>query len=62
MVEEKIFLGLRSVVGIEERILDSGMKERAQLLKREGKLTCRNGRYFNPNYLLSDEIALFIIG
>jgi len=62
MVEEKIFLGLRSVVGIEERILDSGMKERAQLLKREGKLTYRNGRYFNPDYLLSDEIALFIIG
>ncbi|BDY12256.1 radical SAM family heme chaperone HemW [Hydrogenimonas cancrithermarum] len=61
MVEEKIFLGLRSVIGIDESILGERMKERARLLRDEGKLTYRDGRYYNPDFLLSDEVSLFII-
>jgi len=61
MVEEKIFLGLRSIVGVDGRILTSAMQTRAQLLVQEGKLIYKDGKYFNIDYLLSDEIALFIL-
>ncbi len=60
--EEKIFLGLRSCVGVDETILDKKMAQRAKLLLKEGKLLYGEDRYFNEDYLLSDEIALFING
>jgi oxygen-independent coproporphyrinogen-3 oxidase len=62
MLEERIFLGLRSVVGIDEATLPTPMLQRAQLLVKEGKLRYKGGRYHNPDFLLSDEIALFILG
>lgn len=62
ILDEKIFLGLRSCVGVDEAILDEKMAQRAEILLKEGKLLYKKGRYFNENYLLSDEIALFIIG
>lgn len=60
MKTEKLFLGLRSIVGVDPNILDDTERERAALLDREGKLHYKDGRYYNPDYLLSDEIALFI--
>ncbi len=61
MVEERIFLGLRSVVGIDPSILDEEMKKRADLLVTEKKLLRKGGRYHNLDYLIADEIALFIL-
>ena len=57
---EKIFLGLRSIVGVERQILNDKERLRADLLVSEGKLRFENGRYVNPDFLLSDELALFI--
>jgi oxygen-independent coproporphyrinogen-3 oxidase len=57
---EKIFLGLRSVVGVDETILSLKEQNNAQLLVREKKLIYREGRFYNEDYLLSDELALFI--
>ena len=62
IVTEKLFLGFRSVVGVDATILSNEQKERADILVNEGKLTCNSGRYFNTEYLLSDEIALFVEG
>ena len=62
MLQERILLGLRSCAGIEKGRLEGAAAERAKLLVREGKLICGEGRYLNPDFLLSDEIALFIIG
>jgi len=61
IIEEKILLGFRSFVGVACDILDDNSKRRAELLTNEKKLYKKNGRYFNTNYLLSDEVALFII-
>ena len=58
---EKLFLGLRSIVGVDENILKNDELKRAELLKDENKLTKDNGRFYNNNYLLSDEISLFIL-
>ena len=57
---EKIFLGLRSIVGVSEEILNTQELKNAQLLVREKRLHYDNGTFFNDDYLLSDELALFI--
>lgn len=58
---EKIFLGLRSVVGVDKDILNASERQRAETLTKEKKLFFNEGRFYNSNYLLSDEIALFIL-
>jgi len=57
---EKIFLGLRSIVGLNENILSTQELKSAQLLVDEAKLRYSEGTFFNDDYLLSDELALFI--
>jgi oxygen-independent coproporphyrinogen III oxidase len=59
---EKLFLGFRSCVGVEEGELTQKQKDQAQLLAREGMLQYRNGRFFNTDFLLADEIALRVDG
>ena len=58
---ERIFLGLRSRVGIPKEILNSNMQKRANILVKENKLKIENGIYKNINYFLSDELALFLL-
>lgn len=57
---EKIFLGLRSIVGVDETVLSEKEQEKARLLVKEKKLNYRDGHFYNDDYLLSDELALFI--
>ena len=57
---EKIFLGLRSEAGVDASLLDERESQRADILVREEKLYFQNGRFFNPDFLLADEIALFL--
>lgn len=57
---EKIFLGLRSIVGVSHELLSQHELQRAQLLVEEQKLTFVEGRFYNDDYLLSDELVLFI--
>ena len=57
---EKIFLGLRCYIGVDRAILTKKEQDRADILVNEKKLTCKGGKYYNQEYLLSDELALFI--
>lgn len=57
---EKIFLGLRSCIGVEQEILSAQELQRAHLLVAEKKLFFQNGTFYNTEYLLADEITLFI--
>ncbi|WP_291950494.1 radical SAM family heme chaperone HemW [Campylobacter sp.] len=57
---EHIFLGLRSCIGIDEKKLNLTEKEKAFFLYKKGKLAYKNGIFYNTNYLLSDELALYI--
>ncbi len=59
---EKLFLGARSAVGIDETLLNAAEQERAGWLSDEGKLYYKNGRFYNRDYLLSDEIVLYLQG
>lgn len=57
---EHLFLGLRSIIGIDENKLDALQKEKIKTLLKEKKIFYKNQRYFNPNFLLSDELALYL--
>lgn len=57
---EQIFLGLRSCVGVSKEILNAEELQKAHLLVDEKKLIFQNDTFYNNDYLLADEIALFI--
>lgn len=57
---EKLLLGLRSCVGIDTDTLSSAELKQLSLLCSEDKLVQLKGKAYNPNFLLSDEIALFL--
>lgn len=62
LLNEKLFLGFRSCIGVDETLLSKAQRVQAQLLLDGGLLDHRNGRFFNPNFLLADEITLRIEG
>ena len=58
---EKIFLGLRSTIGIAKALLPTAIQQRADYLVERKKLTFDNGTYQNPDFFLADEIALYLL-
>lgn len=58
---EKILLGLRSIVGFSKELLTTKEIERAEYLVEDKKLILKENCFYNPNYFLSDEIALYIL-
>jgi oxygen-independent coproporphyrinogen-3 oxidase len=62
LLTEKIFLGLRSNIGIEKSSLSVDMIKHANLLCEEKKLSASDTHYYNENFFLSDEISLYILG
>ncbi len=62
LLTERIFLGLRSDIGIEKALLSSAMQHRADDLLNENKLLFSSGNYLNPDFFLADEIALYLLG
>lgn len=59
---ERFFLGLRSAIGVPETLLDDAEKTRAHFLVDSGKLTYEHSIFYNPDYLLSDELVLYLLG
>ncbi len=55
---EKIFLGLRSIIGVEKELLD---EKKIKILIEENKIYEKNNKIYNKNFFLADEIALFLI-
>ncbi len=62
LLTEKIFLGLRSNIGVQKSHLSEEMQKNADLLCKEKKLLSNTTHYYNNNFFLSDELALFILG
>ena len=57
---EQFFLGMRSCVGIEGHLFNSQEHKQANILVEEKKLDFKDGIYYNLDYLLADEITLFL--
>ncbi|MGE4471978.1 MAG: radical SAM family heme chaperone HemW [Sulfuricurvum sp.] len=62
LLSESLFLGFRSRVGVDSARLSAAQRQNADILCREGVLTYDGSRYFNTDFLLSDEIALRVEG
>ncbi|HIP19130.1 MAG TPA: coproporphyrinogen III oxidase family protein [Sulfurovum sp.] len=62
LLTEKIFLGLRSSIGIKKSLLSKEMLIKADILCEENKLHTTATHYYNENFFLSDELALYILG
>ncbi|MGG7048140.1 MULTISPECIES: radical SAM family heme chaperone HemW [unclassified Campylobacter] len=57
---ERLFLGFRSIVGVAASELSKEQIARANILKQAKKLDFKDGRYYARNFLLADELALFV--
>jgi oxygen-independent coproporphyrinogen-3 oxidase len=55
---EKILLGLRSEIGVDRSILPD---QKVELLRKSDKIEISPNRIYNRDFLLSDEIALFLM-
>ena len=58
---ERIFLGLRCIVGVDLEVFTQKEMQKVELLLKERKLTCKANRVYNNDFLVADEIALYII-
>lgn len=58
---EKVLLGLRSLVGINMNLFSGDQKLKIEDLVKEKKLKVVENRVYSTDYLLSDEIALYLI-
>ncbi len=61
LLTEKLFLGLRSLVGVQKKELPQKVINRAKILCEANKLYENKERYYNPNFFISDEIVLFLL-
>jgi len=61
ILTEKIFLGLRSCIGISKTLLPPDMQAKADFLVSEKKLEATQTHYFNQNYFISDALALYLL-
>ncbi len=57
---ETIFLGLRSAVGVDINILNNNELKKLQILKDEKKVYIKNHRFYNDDFMLADEIVLYL--
>jgi len=58
---ERVLLGFRTSLGIEMEIFTSKEVEKIDDLTSTQKLTITNNRLFNTNFLIADELALYIL-
>jgi oxygen-independent coproporphyrinogen-3 oxidase len=57
---EQLFLGLRSSVGVNKNILNKSELKNTLILVKEKKILQIDDTFYNTDYLLADEITLFI--
>ena len=59
--KEKVFLGLRSIVGFDENILNNEEKKRVEILINEKKLHKKENRIYSNDFLLADALSTYIL-
>jgi oxygen-independent coproporphyrinogen-3 oxidase len=59
--KEKVFLGLRSIVGFDENILNENEKKRVEILLQEKKLFKQADKIYSYDFLLADALTDFIL-
>lgn len=57
---EELFLGWRSCIGVKQTLLNANELKQSKILLQENKLILKDAILYNNDYLLADEIVLFI--
>ncbi len=57
ILTEKVLLGLRSMVGVDTSLIDSS---KVDILLREDKVYIKENRVYLKDYLIADEVALYL--
>lgn len=60
MALERVFLGFRSIIGLEKSSLKDSWVKNAEILRKSKKLIYKNGRYYAKNFLVADSLAIFL--
>jgi oxygen-independent coproporphyrinogen-3 oxidase len=58
---EKVLLGFRSIVGVSKNLFNANELQKVEFLIKNNQLFEENRTFFNPNFLLADELALYIL-
>lgn len=58
---EKVLLGFRCLNGVDLKLFSNTEKEKIDELIKYDKVYIKNARVFNKNFLLADELALYIL-
>jgi oxygen-independent coproporphyrinogen-3 oxidase len=61
LITEKIFLGLRSSVGVNRNLISENNQDRVEILESEGLINIVDEIIYNKDFLLADEVALFLM-
>ena len=59
-IVEKTLLGFRSIVGVETKLFNDNQKEKLNDLISEEKLIQKEDRVYSNNFMLADELALYL--
>ncbi len=59
--KEKVLLGLRSIVGFDENILNEKEKKRVEILIKENRLYKKENNIYSKNFLLADAMSAYIL-
>lgn len=59
--KEKVFLGLRSIVGFDENILNNKEKKRVDILIKEKKLIRKKEKIYSYDFLIADALSSYIL-
>ena len=59
---EKLLLGFRSEVGVEKSLLNEEQYKKVLDLKEAGKVTVKGDKIYSNDFMLADELALYIEG
>jgi len=57
---EKVLLGFRSIVGVDYNLFNNDQKNKIEQLVSENKLILNDNTLYNPDYMLADELALYL--
>lgn len=61
IITEKTLLGLRSIIGVDINLFTSKQQQKIEQLIEVNKLFIKDKRVYSNDYLLADELALFLL-
>ncbi len=59
--KEKVFLGLRSIIGFDENILNNEEKKRVDILIKDKKLIRKKEKIYSYDFLIADALSAYIL-